>query len=128
MKRVRRASTAPELALRRELFARGMRYRVNLRGVPGTPDIAFTRARIAVFVDGCFWHSCPEHATVPRNNRDWWVAKLAVNVERDRRKDAALEELGWLPVHVWEHESPAEAAEKVERLWRRRAWPVVPHR
>lgn len=90
-----------------------MRYRVNLAGVPGRPDIAFTRARLAIFVDGCFWHRCPEHGTVPRNNREWWVAKLDRNVARDRSKDAALAELGWAALHVWEHEPPEAAADRV---------------
>src|SRR5689334_20593415 len=97
-----RVSTKPELALRRELHRRGLRFRVNHPGVPGSPDIVFTRARIAVFVDGCFWHRCPRHGTLPRNNRDWWEEKLARNVARDRAKDAALAELGWAVVHAWE--------------------------
>src|SRR5262245_48840574 len=90
LKRQPRSSTKPELALRRELHRRGLRFRVNQAGLPGRPDVVFTRARLAVFVDGCFWHRCPDHGTMPRNNRDWWEAKLERNVTRDRAKDAAL--------------------------------------
>ncbi|WP_336298040.1 DNA mismatch endonuclease Vsr [Micromonospora sp. LH3U1] len=120
LSRQARASTKPELALRRELHRRRLRYRINHPGLPGRPDIALTRAKVAVFVDGCFWHRCPEHGTTPRNNRDWWVAKLDRNVVRDRAKDAALAELGWIAVHVWEHETVTEAADRVETIWRER--------
>lgn len=81
----------------------------------------FTRARIAVFVDGCFWHSCPIHGTLPRNNREWWAAKLRRNVERDHEKDAALEDLGWLPLHYWEHDDIDDAADEIEEWWSRLA-------
>jgi DNA mismatch endonuclease (patch repair protein) len=113
-----RRSTGPELALRRELHRRGLRYRVDLAGLPGRPDIVFTRARLAVFVDGCFWHRCPEHGTLPRNNAAWWLAKLERNVARDRAKDEALRGLGWTVLHVWEHESPGVAADRIEVQWR----------
>ncbi|MFD0482351.1 very short patch repair endonuclease [Kineococcus sp. GCM10028916] len=120
MQRMPRRDTGPELALRRELHARGLRYRIGVRGLPGRPDIVFTAARLAIFVDGCFWHSCPEHAVVPRNNRGWWSEKLATNVARDRRKDAALLEIGWTPLHVWEHDVPGVAADAVEQAWEAR--------
>ena len=79
-----------------------------------------TRAKIAVFVDGCFWHVCPQHGTLPKNNRDWWREKLDANVARDQKKDEALRRLGWLVLHVWEHESVADAADRIESLWRDR--------
>jgi DNA mismatch endonuclease, patch repair protein len=120
LSRQARASTKPELALRRELHRRGLRYRINHPELPGRPDIALTRAKVAVFVDGCFWHRCPEHGTTPRNNRDWWDAKLDRNVIRDRAKDAALAELGWIVVHVWEHETVIDAAKRVESVWLQR--------
>lgn len=107
MRRMPRASSGPELALRRALHALGLRFRVNRRDLPGTPDIVFARARVAVFVDGCFWHLCGEHCVFPKNNADWWEAKLRRNVERDREKDRLLEDLGWFPLHVWEH-SPVD--------------------
>lgn len=120
MKAMPRRDTQVELAVRRELHRLGVRFRIHARQLPGTPDIALTRARVAVFVDGCFWHRCPAHGTSPKNNADWWSAKLDGNVARDRRKDAELQELGWMPVHVWEHEDPAEAAGKIQRIWRER--------
>ncbi len=112
--------TGAEMALRRELHRRGLRFRVQVRTLPGRPDIAFTRARIAVFVDGCFWHRCPVHGTAPKNNAEWWAAKLDANVARDARKDASLEELCWLAVHVWEHDDPVIAADAIEQLWQSR--------
>ena len=95
MRRMPRASTGPERLLRRILHRRGLRYRINYAELPGRPDLAFTRARLAVFVDGCFWHRCPAHGLVPKNNRDWWTAKL----ERERgarseEKDEALRRPG----------------------------------
>ena len=125
MRKVRRSGSDVELRLRRELHRRGLRYRVNLRGLPGTPDVAFTRVKVAVFVDGCFWHRCPTHGTEPKSNGPWWKEKLDTNVERDRRKDAELEELGWLPVHVWEHDDPVEAASLIQRLWSERKTSAV---
>lgn len=116
-----RRDTAPELALRRELHHRGLRYRVNFRPLPGTPDIAFTRAKLAVFVDGCFWHRCSEHGALPKSNREWWRAKLEATVARDRRKDRQLHEMEWATIHVWEHEHPAVAADHIEELWTTRS-------
>jgi DNA mismatch endonuclease (patch repair protein) len=112
-----RERTGPEMLLRRELHRRGMRFRVNYRVLPGRPDIAFTRVRLAVFVDGCFWHLCPVHAVLPKNNAQWWQNKLHRNVERDREKDAALAEIGWEVIHIWEHEGSAEAADAVQTRW-----------
>ncbi len=120
MSRMPRSSTRPELALRRALHARGLRYRVHRRDLPGTPDIVLSRARVAVFVDGCFWHGCASHCAVPKNNREWWVAKLVGNAERDRRKDRDLEQLGWLPLHLWEHTPVDEMVEQVLSAWRQR--------
>jgi DNA mismatch endonuclease (patch repair protein) len=109
MRANRRKDTKPELALRRALHAQGYRYRKDYRlELPGTrvrPDIAFTARRVAVFVDGCFWHCCPEHGSQPANNTWYWAPKLARNVERDRAADAALAAAGWSVVRVWEHES-----------------------
>ena len=108
--------TMPELALRRELHRRGLRYRVDA-AVPGLRrrkvDIVFPRIRVAVFVDGCFWHGCPEHRTMPKANEAWWRSKLERNILRDRETDQALSELGWTVVRVWEHEPPEAAANRV---------------
>lgn len=117
MARVRNRDTSAEMAIRRELHRRGLRYRVNF-AIPGMgrtrPDLCFTRARLAVFVDGCFWHRCPDHATFPKTNAAWWEEKLAVNVARDRATDERLVELGWTVIRIWEHESPDAAADRVE--------------
>jgi DNA mismatch endonuclease (patch repair protein) len=112
----RRRDTKPEVALRRELHRRGLRYfvdRAPLKGLRRRADVVFPRRKLAVYVDGCFWHSCPIHATHPRNNAQWWADKLAGNVARDRDTDARLEAEGWTVVRVWEHEDPVDAAEKV---------------
>ena len=124
MQRQARRDTKPEIALRRELWRRDLRYRIDVAAVPGRrrADIVFTRGRVVVYVDGCYWHSCPDHATVPKANREWWVAKLRANVERDRDTDARLAAAGWEVVRVWEHEAPIEAADRIEAaLGRRRA-------
>lgn len=118
-----RRDTAPELALRRLLHARGYRYRVNYR-VPGMPrrtiDIAFTRSRVAVLVHGCFWHRCPEHSTSPQANAAWWSSKIERNVARDVETKEHLEALGWTYVEVWEHEAPDAAACRVAAAVERR--------
>ena len=117
MSRQRRRDTDAELALRKVLHSRGRRFRVE-RPLPGLPrrraDIAFTRHKVVVFVDGCFWHVCPKHATKPATNELWWAEKLRRNEQRDRETDAHLAALGWTVVRVWEHEDPIEAADKVE--------------
>jgi DNA mismatch endonuclease (patch repair protein) len=115
-----RRDTRPERALRSALHRLGLRYRVDLKLGAGRsaprPDVAFMRARVAVFVDGCFWHGCPEHGTSPRTNSGYWSAKVARNRARDSANDAALAEAGWAVVRVWEHESPATAADAIAAL------------
>ena len=106
------------MALRRELHRRGLRFRVNMKSMPGRPDIVFTRARVVVQVDGCFWHGCPDHGVAPKANADWWKTKLNANRKRDARNDRLLTEAGWFVIRVWEHESPTEIADRVEREWR----------
>lgn len=123
MSRVRTVHTGPEMAIRRELHRRGLRYRVNMP-LPQMgrirPDIVFTRARVAVFVDGCFWHRCPEHGSSPKSNADWWRRKLDTNVRRDRTTDEALAEASWTVLRIWEHEDIATAADRVETIVRSR--------
>jgi DNA mismatch endonuclease, patch repair protein len=121
MSRLGRRDTKPELALRSELHRRGLRFRVDRAPVPGLrsrADIVFGPARVAVYVDGCFWHSCPEHGTRPKANADWWERKLDRNQERDRETDRVLREHGWEVVRVWEHEDPVKAADRVEAALR----------
>jgi DNA mismatch endonuclease (patch repair protein) len=108
MRAIRRTDTKPELALRRALHRLGYRFRKDYRldlatGRRVRPDIVFTRRRIAVFVDGCFWHACPEHGSKPAVNQGYWNPKLQRNTERDRAADAALELAGWQVVRLWEH-------------------------
>ncbi|KAA9151697.1 very short patch repair endonuclease [Microbacterium lushaniae] len=113
----RRRDSGPEIALRSLLHAAGYRYRCDLRlkfGIEAVrPDIVFTRRHVAVFVDGCFWHSCPLHGSEPRTNKDYWAPKLARNRERDARDTRVLEERGWSVVRVWEHERAADAFDRV---------------
>lgn len=112
----RRAHTGPELAVRKILHSAGLRYRVDFPPLPGKrwrPDIVFQRARLAVFIDGCFWHRCPQHGTQPKSNRTYWSAKLARNVERDRQADADFQNAGWRVLRIWEHEASDVAARTV---------------
>lgn len=113
----KRKDTTPEVRLRSDLHRRGLRFRKDLPIIlerrKVRPDVVFTRARVAVFVDGCFWHGCPLHGTTPRSNPDYWVPKLRRNVERDRQIDEDLTRAGWTVVRVWEHESPAEASSHI---------------
>lgn len=103
MSRIRGADTKPEVLLRAALWKRGLRYRVRATTPVGRPDVVFPGAKVAVFVDGCQWHGCPDHYVFPRTRREFWGAKLAGNVARDRRQTLALEALGWRVVRVWEH-------------------------
>ncbi|HEX3955779.1 MAG TPA: very short patch repair endonuclease [Trebonia sp.] len=113
----RRTDTKPELALRSALHALGYRYRKDFRiDLPQRrvrPDIAFTRRKVAVFIDGCFWHACPEHGSQPKNNEWYWSPKLLRNVERDRAADDALTQAGWTVVRLWEHVPVADAVAAV---------------
>ena len=118
----RRRDTRPELALRSALHRAGFRYRCDFRiDLPGgrvRPDIVFTRKRVAVFVDGCFWHCCPEHGSKPSVNKSYWSPKLALNVERDARNTVWLTDAGWTVVRIWEHEDVAAALEQVTAVLR----------
>lgn len=121
MSTLARQDTAPELALRSALHAYGLRYRVQIP-VPGNRrrriDIAFTRVRVAVFVDGCFWHGCPDHGTRPATNREWWDWKIKRNRDRDADTNLLLTKEGWTVIRVWEHEDPVRAAVRVARAVR----------
>lgn len=103
MSRIRSRGTRPEIELRRALWRKGLRYRLKY-DLPGRPDLTFVGQRVAVFVDGCFWHGCPIHYSGPSTRQDFWAKKLRDNVRRDLAVDDALEGLGWRPLHVWQHE------------------------
>lgn len=119
MAKVRQTGTEAELALRRELFRRGLRYRVSfqvLKKPRRVADIAFPGLRIAVFVDGCFWHGCPEHATWPKQNQEFWRHKIETNRARDADTVAKLQAVDWKVIRVWAHESPVAAAAAISLL------------
>lgn len=117
----RRRDTALELAVRSELHRRGLRYRVDhpVRAPgrrPIRPDVVFTRRRVAVFLDGCFWHGCPTHATWPKSNAGFWRDKIAANRRRDAENATRLTSEGWTVLRFWEHDSPDRIADEVERV------------
>lgn len=123
MKRVRQSHTAAEAALRRALHTLGLRYRVQvplLAKPRRVADVAFFGPRVAVFVDGCFWHGCPIHATWPKSNAEFWRAKILANQARDQDTDARLRAEGWYVVRLWAHEDPPDAASKVADIVRSR--------
>ncbi|CAN7212734.1 very short patch repair endonuclease [Massilia sp. LjRoot122] len=118
MSKVRQTGTAAEIAIRQELFRRGLRYRINFK-VSITPrrvaDIVFPRQKIAVFVDGCFWHGCPVHATWPKNNAEFWRAKIETNRLRDDDTNRLLRQIGWTVLRFWEHVEAGAAADVIEQ-------------
>lgn len=123
MKRVRRRDTLPEVALRSEIHRLGLRYAIDRRPISSVrrrADLVFRSAKVAVFVNGCYWHACPIHGSWPRNNARWWRAKLLRNRERDQETDEILGQQGWISVRVWEHDDPKAIACSVARVVRRR--------
>lgn len=113
----RSIDTKPELIVRSLLHARGLRYRIHFRPEPSlrrTADIVFTRRRVAVFIDGCFWHGCTEHRAAPRTNTEFWVEKFRRNTARDRDTDRSLEAAGWTVLRFWEHEDPVVVTDNIE--------------
>jgi DNA mismatch endonuclease (patch repair protein) len=115
--------TKPELALRRAVHALGLRYRVSMRPLPKirrTADLVFTKAKVAVFMDGCFWHGCPEHHTKSATNAAYWADKVERNRDRDAETDGLLRDAGWTVIRIWEHEDPTEAASRIAHTVRRR--------
>ncbi|MGW3964363.1 very short patch repair endonuclease [Amycolatopsis sp. NPDC005003] len=126
MSKQKSRNTGIEMALRKALHRAGLRYRVHRRPVEGVrreADLVFGPARVAVFVDGCFWHGCPEHATWPKNNADFWREKIETNRRRDADTDTRLGEAGWLAVRIWEHESVEVATDRVIMAVRERRRP-----
>lgn len=119
MQRVRQKNTSAESVLRRELHALGLRYRIQIPVLTKprrVADVTFSGPRVAVFVDGCFWHGCPQHATWPKKNAEFWRAKIVANQVRDRDTDARLRIDGWEVVRIWAHETPHVAASRVAAI------------
>lgn len=123
MARVRQKGTRAELNLRKALHAQGLRYRLHvplLAKPRRIADIVFPATKIAVFVDGCFWHGCPEHASWPKSNADFWRQKIETNRSRDADTDQRLQALGWKSIRIWEHEDANHAASHIAELVRAR--------
>jgi len=115
--------TAPELRIRSLVHRFGLRFRVDTRPLPllrRTADLVFRPVKVAVFVDGCYWHGCPEHFVQPKTNSEFWKEKIGRNIERDRDTDSMLRDAGWTVIRVWEHEEPAAAAAEIVELVRRK--------
>jgi DNA mismatch endonuclease, patch repair protein len=123
MKATRTRDTKAEVLVRSALHQMGFRFRVDVRPEPSIrrrADLVFRRAKVAVFIDGCFWHGCPDHATWPKANADFWRTKILTNQGRDIDTNQRLADRGWLVVRIWEHENPVEAASRVARILRER--------
>ncbi|MER5256284.1 very short patch repair endonuclease [Streptomyces sp. NPDC002855] len=119
MQAIKSRDTKPERLIRRLLHAQGLRYRVAAKPLPElrrTADIVFRPTKVAVFIDGCYWHGCPEHYVPPKTNKGYWSGKVAGNIARDRDTDRHLAEAGWEVLRFWEHESPDECASTVLRV------------
>lgn len=116
MKRVKQKDTAAELALRSALHGLGLRYRLHRRIEGIVIDVVFPTAKVAIFVDGCFWHGCPRHATFPKSNKSYWLPKLAENKKRDLRQSEKLRSAGWFVIRLWEHECLPTAHRTAERI------------
>lgn len=125
MSRIRGRDTSPERLLRSALWHAGLRFRIQSRTPHGRPDVIFPRAKVAIFIDGCFWHGCPEHYVRPRTRNEFWASKLRGNVERDRRQTLQLESVGWRVCRFWEHqvfENLSEAVEQVRHAIQPEQW------
>lgn len=117
MRAVRRRNTTPELAIRSQLHQHGFRFNVDKSPIKGSrrrADIVFPKLRVAIYVDGCFWHSCPIHGSQPKTNAEFWRDKLARNHARDQETDQELIRSDWIPIRVWEHEDPIAAVKRIE--------------
>lgn len=111
MSKIRGRDTKVEVVLRKAVWRNGLRYRLHAK-LPGTPDLVFPRSKVALFIDGCFWHGCPTHGVRPRTNRAFWAAKLKKNLERDERTNQQLRVMGWKVVRCWEH----DVEQRLDRL------------
>jgi DNA mismatch endonuclease (patch repair protein) len=123
MRKVRQRGTKRELEIRSALHKIGMRFRVQitpLEDLRRQADIAFRREKIAIFIDGCFWHGCPIHRTLPKSNTEWWTEKLQANIRRDEDTNLRLREAGWLVLRFWEHEETTQIVQIVQRCLKER--------
>lgn len=115
----RRRDTKPELLLRSALHRSGMRFRVDfppIKGLRRRADIVFPRSKVAVFIDGCYWHGCPLHGTIPKTNTAFWREKIGANQIRDAETNARLEEAGWIPIRIWEHDAIEESVARIQEI------------
>src|SRR5262245_45756326 len=115
MSHIRGKDTGPELRLRKALWKARLRFRLHYP-LPGRPDIVFVGKKIAIFVDGCFWHGCPDHAVKPKSNKEFWTKKLAGNIARDRANDSRIHQLGWKGIRIWEHEIVNDVERVVKKI------------
>ena len=116
MSRIKGKNTGPEVKLRKLLFAHGIRgYRIHYN-LPGKPDIVFTRKKVAIFIDGCFWHKCPVCFKEPEVRKEFWVKKITSNIERDQKQTRLLQDDGWTVIRFWEHEIRKEPGSVVQRI------------
>lgn len=127
MQAIRSRDTKPEWLIRRLVHARGLRYRVAAKPLPGlrrTADMVFRPAKVAVFIDGCYWHGCPEHYVAPRTNPGYWSDKVTQNMTRDRDTDRRLEDAGWTVLRFWEHEPSEDYAARIAEEIQKRRSPI----
>jgi DNA mismatch endonuclease (patch repair protein) len=116
MSRIRGKNTTPEIKLRKILFAVGIRgYRIH-HNLPGKPDIVFTKKKIAIFIDGCFWHKCPVCFQEPETRKDFWMKKIQSNIDRDKKVNEKLKHDGWTVIRIWEHEIRKEPEKAVKKI------------
>lgn len=116
MSRIRGRDTKPEILLRKSLWRKGFRYSLHSRRLAGKPDIAMSKYKIAIFIDGCFWHRCPAHFKEPRNNKEFWKKKITSNLERDERNNLLLKNAGWTVLRFWEHEVSGKIDSVVRKI------------
>ncbi|KUG19729.1 very-short-patch mismatch repair endonuclease (g-t specific) [hydrocarbon metagenome] len=117
MSKIRSKQTRPEILLRKCLWRRGWRgYRINIKDLPGKPDIVFRSQKVAIFIDGCFWHKCPMCFVEPKSNREYWLPKIEKNVARDQVANEQLQKMGWKVIRIWEHEVKEDVEKCAEKI------------
>jgi DNA mismatch endonuclease, patch repair protein len=120
MSRIRSKNTKPELLLRKTLWHLGYRgYRIHNQKIPGKPDIVFTKKKIAIFIDGCFWHGCPQCFVEPKSNRDYWLPKIRRTIERDKMQNVRLQSDGWNVIRIWEHDIKQNNQKMIQKIFQK---------